>query len=75
MAHVLLIQALATEVAYGPVVGEVVECCQRIPDGTSRPPPSDAAGQRIFERGYVIVGGKRPLGPREGDLSPFVAFR
>ncbi len=75
MAHVLLVQALATEVAYGPVVGEVARCCQRIPQGTPRPPASDAEGQRIFERGYVIVSGARSLDPKEGDLNTFVAFR
>ena len=75
MAHVLLVQAIANETTHGPVVGEVVECCLRIPQDTPRPADSDAAGLRIFERGYLIVAGNRPLGPREGDLSPFMSFR
>ncbi len=75
MAHVLLVQALASEVAYGPVVGEVARCCQRLPDGTPRPAESDAAGQQIFEQGYVILSGARSLDPKEGDLSAFVQFR
>jgi hypothetical protein len=75
MAHVLLVQALATDVTHGPVVGEVARCCQRIAEGTPRPADSDAAGQVIFERGYVILSGARPLDPKQGDLSTFVAFR
>lgn len=75
MAHVLLVQALATDVTYGPVVGEVAQCCQRIAEGTPRPADSDPAGQRIYDRGYVIISGCRPLDPRQSDLSPFVQFR